>query len=103
MGVAGWMFEPHPPNFENLYNFWYVQMMLKWLFDYLYWFQIFKDQCGSIPSIPVGVLKLRCIPVGYDIGLGVSFKSICFDFFSTYVGSSVIWTRTCNSFDIITL
>ena len=27
--------------------------MLKWFFDYLYWFQIFKDQCGSVPSIPV--------------------------------------------------
>ena len=21
MGVAGLIFEPHPPNFENLYNF----------------------------------------------------------------------------------
>jgi hypothetical protein len=21
MGMAGLMFEPHPPNFENLYNF----------------------------------------------------------------------------------
>ena len=21
MGVAGLMFEPHPPDFENLYNF----------------------------------------------------------------------------------
>ena len=27
--------------------------MLKWFFDYLYWFQIFKDQCLSVPSIPV--------------------------------------------------
>ena len=22
MGVAGLIFEPHPPNFENQYNFW---------------------------------------------------------------------------------
>ena len=28
-------------------------MMLKWFFDYLYWFQIFKDQCLSVPCIPV--------------------------------------------------
>ena len=30
--------------------------MLKWFFDYLYWFQIFKDQEGSVPSITVAVL-----------------------------------------------
>ena len=28
------------------------------IFWYLYWFQIFKDQCGSVPSIPVAVLVL---------------------------------------------
>ena len=22
MGVAGLIFEPHPPNFQNQYNFW---------------------------------------------------------------------------------
>jgi hypothetical protein len=33
-------------------------MVLKWFFDYLYWFQIFKDQWGSVPSIPVAVLAL---------------------------------------------
>ena len=47
------MFEPHSPNFENVYN-----KMLKWFFDYLKWFQIFNDQCGSVPSIPVAVLGL---------------------------------------------
>ena len=40
--------------------------------------------------------------MGNDIGSGVSFKSICFDFFSTYVGSSVIGTLTFNGFDVIT-
>ena len=33
--------------------------MFKWcwnFFWYLYWFQIFKDQCGSVLSIPVAVL-----------------------------------------------
>ena len=27
--------------------------MLKYFFGYLYWFQIFKNQCFSVPSIPV--------------------------------------------------
>jgi hypothetical protein len=40
--------------------------------------------------------------MGNDIGSGVSTKSICFDFFSTNVGSSVIGTRTFNGFDDIT-
>ena len=40
--------------------------------------------------------------MGNDIGSGVLFKSVCFDFFSTYVGSSVIGTRTSNGFDDIT-
>ena len=40
--------------------------------------------------------------MGHDIGSGVSFKSICFDFFSTYLGSLVIRTHTSNSFDVIT-
>ena len=40
--------------------------------------------------------------MGNDIGLGVSFKSVCFDFFSTNVGSSVIGTHTSNGFDDIT-
>ena len=35
--------------------------------------------------------------MGNDIGSGVSFKSICFDF-STNVGSSVIGARTSNGF-----
>ena len=34
MGVAGLIFEPHPPNFENLYKYIQdVQMMLKHFFD----------------------------------------------------------------------
>ena len=37
MGVAGLIFEPHPPNFEN------DAKMIFWI---LYWFQIFKGQCG---------------------------------------------------------
>ena len=37
-----------------------------------------------------------------DIGSGVLFKSVCFDFFSTYIGSTVIGTRTSNDFAVIT-
>ena len=37
--------------------------------------------------------------MGNDIGSGVSFKSVYFDFFSTNVGSSVIKTRTTNGSD----
>ena len=40
--------------------------------------------------------------MGNDIGSGVLSKSICFDFFSTNVGNSVIRTRTSNGFDDIT-
>ena len=38
-----------------------------------------------------------------DIGLSVLFKSVCFDFFSINVGSSVIGTRSTTGFDVITL
>ena len=40
--------------------------------------------------------------MGNDIGTGVWFKSVCFDFFSTYVGISVIKTHTSNGSDDIT-
>ena len=38
MGVAGLMIEPHPPNFQNLYIFQDVQLMLKYFFGYLHRF-----------------------------------------------------------------
>ena len=40
--------------------------------------------------------------MGNDIGSGVSFKSVYSDFFSTYIGSSVIGTGAFTSFDVIT-
>ena len=40
--------------------------------------------------------------MGNDFGSGVLFKSVCFDFYSTYMGSSVIGTHTFNGFDVIT-
>ena len=58
MGVAGFIFDPHPTNFENLYNFERCSNDIKMIFWYLYSFQIFKDQSGSVLSIPVAVLEL---------------------------------------------
>ena len=42
--------------------------------------------------------------MGNDISSGLSFlfPSICFDFFSTYIGSLVIGTHTSSGFDVIT-
>ena len=40
--------------------------------------------------------------MGNDIGSGVLFKSVCFDFFSTNIGSSIIGTRTSYGLDDIT-
>ena len=41
--------------------------------------------------------------MGNDIGSGLSFKAVCFDFCSTNVDSSVIGTRSTTGFDVITL
>ena len=41
--------------------------------------------------------------MGNEIGLGLSFKAICFDFRFINVGSSVIRTRSTTGFDVITL
>ena len=42
--------------------------------------------------------------MGNDIGLGLSFRAVCFDFCSNNnVGSSVIGTRSTTGFDVITL
>ena len=46
MGVAGLIFEPHPLNFEDQFNFWRCSNDAKIFFWFLYWVQIFKDQCG---------------------------------------------------------
>ena len=41
--------------------------------------------------------------MGNEIGSGLSFKSVCFDFRSTDVGSSVIGTRNSTDFDVLNL
>ena len=50
MGVTGLMFEPHPLNFENLYNFKDVPMMLKHFLISLLVLDIKKMEKSS-PSI----------------------------------------------------
>ena len=60
IAVAGSIFEPHPPNFGNQYNFRRCSNNDEMNFWFLNWFQIFKVQCGSVPSISVAVLALAC-------------------------------------------
>ena len=60
VGLAGSIFEPHPPNFGNQYNFRRCSNNDEMNFWFLNWFQIFKVQCGSVPSISVAVLALAC-------------------------------------------
>ena len=51
MGVAGLIFEPHPPNFENQYSLRDVQMMLKrFLITLLV--SDFQRSVWSVPLIP---------------------------------------------------
>ena len=45
-------------NFANQYNFWRSSDDVKMIFWFLYCFQIFKDQCGSVSSISVAVLDI---------------------------------------------
>ena len=61
--MAGLIFEPHPPNFGNQYNFWRCSNEVQMIFWFLYWYQIFKDQCGSVPSISVAVLGLWLVKI----------------------------------------
>ena len=54
MGVASLIFEPHPPNFANQYNFFRWTNDVTMVFWYLYWFQIYKNPQGvSFPGAPV--------------------------------------------------
>ena len=58
MGMAGLMFEPHPPNFENLYNFSRCSNEFKPFFLYIHWFQILKKWKRVLgPSIETSMCK----------------------------------------------
>ena len=54
MGVAGPIFEPHPPNFENQYNFLRCSNDNNMIFLLV---SDFKDQCGSVLSVLVAALE----------------------------------------------
>ena len=56
----------------------------------------------SAMVITIDKEEVENVPENLGIGAGVSFKSVCFDFFSTNIGSSVIGTQTFNSSDDIT-
>ena len=55
MGVAGLIFEPLPPNFENQYNFEEVLMILRLFFDTSTGFRFsdFQRSVWSVQSISV--------------------------------------------------
>ena len=56
MGVAGLIFEPHPPNFENLYIFERGSNDVKGFFDISTGFRFSKNSVGRVLSIPLAVL-----------------------------------------------
>ena len=51
MGVAGLIFEPHPPYFANQYNFWRCANDVSMIFSYLYWFQIYQKTQKPVPPV----------------------------------------------------
>ena len=58
MGVAGLMFEPHPPNFENHTIFEDVKKVLKCFFFISLTVLDLQRSVWSVPSIYVAVLAL---------------------------------------------
>ena len=66
MGVAGLIFEPHPPNFENQYNFEDVQMMLRLFFDFSVECSVYLCSCpwsitqNNTTYMKVWVIQNQC-------------------------------------------
>ena len=56
MGIAGSIFELHPPNFQKMCIFWRFTNDISTIFCYLLWFQFWK-KCQSLPVHP------RVVPV----------------------------------------
>ena len=56
MGIAGSIFELHPPNFQTICIFWRFTNDISTIFCYLLWFQFWK-KCQSLPVHP------RVVPV----------------------------------------
>ena len=51
MGIAGLIFELHPPNFQKMCIFWRCTNGISTIFCYLLWFQFCKN-CQSLPVHP---------------------------------------------------
>ena len=63
--MASPIFEPHPPNFENQYNFWRCWNDINMIFWFLYWFQISKISvglCRFLVGYPISLLTPKTTP-----------------------------------------
>ena len=59
MGIAGSIFELHPPNFQKMCIFWRFTNDISTIFCYLLWFQFWK-KCQSLPVHP-RVVPEHCV------------------------------------------
>ena len=87
MGVAGLIFEPQPPNFENQYNFWRCSNDAKMIFLISVLVSDFQRSVWSVPSISVAVLGLIYImQIWYNMpkSQSISCKSYCERSFFTW-------------------
>ena len=65
MGIAGSIFELHPPNFQKMCIFWRFTNDISTIFCYLLWFQFWK-KCQSLPVHPrvvPGSIELTSNPI----------------------------------------
>ena len=77
MGVEGVIFESHPPNFENLYTFKDVQMMLRIFFDISTGFRFSKiSVLCSVHLCSCPWLRIKCHVIRKENGFfGVTFPT----------------------------
>ena len=69
MGIAGSIFELHPPNFQKMCIFWRFTNDISTIFCYLLWFQFWK-KCQSLPVHP------RVVPVLVHITTLIEFLKL---------------------------
>ena len=106
MGVAGLIFEPRPPNFENQYNFGRCSNDAKMIFWHLYWFQIFKDQCGvfvhicSCPCIIVNIISCKAVTNMY---CNVLYVPTCHIWVTEMFNWKEFQNFVTNSYETVTL
>ena len=65
MGIAGSIFELHPPNFQKMCIFWRFTNDISTIFCYLLWFQFWK-KCQSLPVHPRVVPGLHLLLYYWD-------------------------------------